>query len=684
MALGPLTLNVTSGLIGKAFSATISGQSVGSTVEVLGGGPDAGTPGFSTVNGRVAHPGLPYAVNTLVLRETKGGEGFRDSRIDILADERDVGPSAFPAAWNEQAASAGVAFAPRVYDFGTGVLPDGVVLSRGGGAGYFDATGAYQIAAPDAPRLTYKYSGGAWVRAGLAVSPSRTNKVPYGSRPFTSWDTSGSATKAAGTALGVLSNPCRIASAGSTAARIRSPNANLFSLTAGTKYVITAVVDFDDGTANPSNLCRLSIEINGGTASYMIFNPDGTLNNNNAGAGAVAYGGATDLGNGLWRIWYYFTPTASSASYQVGIGPQHASAGYYVVAYTAGVYDLDPLPYLPDFRPDLPIISTSNAAATEAADVLSLTGLSAAKYRVRFTFDDGTTEIRSAATTAGSYVVPTDLSRTTISKIELLQFDQPAWVSYLNANTILHRQRYYLFAGPLSDNPNCLFASNREFLFRADIRDGVVDDNGKQRLEMSYRPGGFDRYQTQAWGVDTWSSHQFAIQADAVPATASTIIQQWHGPTEEAALNPPLAYRLERGTDPATFKLVVTTYFFDDYPAQSETRQNLVTIDPISKTGLGSTDEDGLIWHSLVSRIRFSRTANTAQLQVWLDGVEIYSNNALSMGYVGADASVTPAYPKFGNYRNPLTTERVVLWHSMLEVSPSSLVARVVNPLTRI
>ena len=84
MALGPLTLNVTSGLIGKAFSATISGQSVGSTVEVLGGGPDAGTPGFSTVNGRVAHPGLPYAVNTLVLRETKGGEGFRDSRSESV------------------------------------------------------------------------------------------------------------------------------------------------------------------------------------------------------------------------------------------------------------------------------------------------------------------------------------------------------------------------------------------------------------------------------------------------------------------------------------------------------------------------------------------------------------------------------------------------------------------------
>lgn len=572
----------------------------------------------------------------------------------------------------------------RTYDLTNGVLPDGVALARASTAGYFDASGNYQAAVANNPRLTYKYSGGAWVRAGVAISPSRTNKVPYGSRPQANWDTSGSATKAAGTALGVLSNPCRVASAGSTAARIRSPNANLFSLTAGTKYVITAVVDFDDGTANPSNLCRLSIEVNGGSASYMIFNADGTLNSNNGTAGAVAYGGASDLGNGLWRIWYYFTPLTTSVSYQVGIGPQHATAGYYVVAYSAAVHDLDPLPYLPDYRPDLPIVSTGAGAATEAADVLTLTGLAAAKYRVRYTFDDGSTEMRSAAPVSGVYTVPTDLARTTIAKIELLQWDRPSWVSYLNANTVLYRPRHYLFAGPLSDNPNCLFANNREFLFRADMRDGVVDDNGKQRLEMSYRPGGFDRYQTQAWDVDTWSSHQFAIQADAIPATASTIIQQWHGPTEEAALNPPLAYRLERGTDTNTFKLVVTTYFFDDYPTTAKSRVVRATIDPISKVGLGDFDEDGLIWHSLVSRIRFSRTANTAQLQVWLDGVEIYSDNALSMGYVGADASVTPAYPKFGNYRNPLTTERVVLWHSMLEVSPFSLAGRVTNPLVRV
>lgn len=82
MPLSPLTLNVTSGIVGRPFTATIAGKSAGSTIEIV----NDGTPGFGTVNGRVTHSGLPYDINTVVLRETLAGEGFRDSRIDILAD----------------------------------------------------------------------------------------------------------------------------------------------------------------------------------------------------------------------------------------------------------------------------------------------------------------------------------------------------------------------------------------------------------------------------------------------------------------------------------------------------------------------------------------------------------------------------------------------------------------------
>jgi hypothetical protein len=82
MALGALTLSVTSGVQGRPFQATINGLTTG-RVEVLGDG----SPGFSTVNGKVMSNGLPYPVSTVALREYEPGvgAGFRDSRIDVSA-----------------------------------------------------------------------------------------------------------------------------------------------------------------------------------------------------------------------------------------------------------------------------------------------------------------------------------------------------------------------------------------------------------------------------------------------------------------------------------------------------------------------------------------------------------------------------------------------------------------------
>jgi len=82
VALGPLTLSVTDGVQGLPFSAAIVGLTTGN-VEVV----NDGSPGFSTVNGRVFSQGLPYPVSTVVLREYQPGvgAGFRDSRIEITA-----------------------------------------------------------------------------------------------------------------------------------------------------------------------------------------------------------------------------------------------------------------------------------------------------------------------------------------------------------------------------------------------------------------------------------------------------------------------------------------------------------------------------------------------------------------------------------------------------------------------
>ena len=81
MALSALTLSTTSGVLGEPFEAVISGKSVRSTIDVL----SDGTYGFGETNGKVMHPALPAAVNTVVLRETLPGTGTKDTRITIDA-----------------------------------------------------------------------------------------------------------------------------------------------------------------------------------------------------------------------------------------------------------------------------------------------------------------------------------------------------------------------------------------------------------------------------------------------------------------------------------------------------------------------------------------------------------------------------------------------------------------------
>jgi len=82
VALSALSLSTTTGVQGFPFQATINGLTTG-RVEVL----SDGSPGFSTVNGKLMSNGLPYAVNTAVLREWEPGvgQGYRDTRIDISA-----------------------------------------------------------------------------------------------------------------------------------------------------------------------------------------------------------------------------------------------------------------------------------------------------------------------------------------------------------------------------------------------------------------------------------------------------------------------------------------------------------------------------------------------------------------------------------------------------------------------
>lgn len=99
MPLNPLSLDVTYGVAGRPFQATISGLSAGSTVDVVSGGAGAGDQGFGVANGRVFMDALPSRSSvSVVLRETLAGTGTRDSRIDIAVDGIALGAAGLASA----------------------------------------------------------------------------------------------------------------------------------------------------------------------------------------------------------------------------------------------------------------------------------------------------------------------------------------------------------------------------------------------------------------------------------------------------------------------------------------------------------------------------------------------------------------------------------------------------------
>lgn len=65
MALNPLTLTISSGVIGKRFMSAVSGMTAGNLVEVMAGG----SPGFGYSNGMLGNEGLCYDLNLAILRE---------------------------------------------------------------------------------------------------------------------------------------------------------------------------------------------------------------------------------------------------------------------------------------------------------------------------------------------------------------------------------------------------------------------------------------------------------------------------------------------------------------------------------------------------------------------------------------------------------------------------------------
>lgn len=95
-----------------------------------------------------------------------------------------------------------------------------------------------------------------------------------------------------------------------------------------------------------------------------------------------------------------------------------------------------------------------------------------------------------------------------------------------------------------------------------------------------------------------------------------------------------------------------------------------------SGTSRYSTTWLGSDWVNLVYRVQFTRGTSTSELQVWMDGVEIVNLTGIAIGYNDAEGP----YFKYGIYRSA-AAETTVIDYANVEVSTSSLLDRVANPL---
>lgn len=81
-------------------------------------------------------------------------------------------------------------------------------------------------------------------------------------------------------------------------------------------------------------------------------------------------------------------------------------------------------------------------------------------------------------------------------------------------------------------------------------------------------------------------------------------------------------------------------------------------------------------WMNWVWRMRFTNGTQNGQLQVWLNGTQLFNRSNIWMGYNSANKP----YQKFGIYRSGHTDRIQVKWANR-EISTTSLLSRVASPL---
>ncbi|NBB37635.1 phage head spike fiber domain-containing protein [Sphingobium yanoikuyae] len=296
----------------------------------------------------------------------------------------------------------------------TGNMPDNASLTRASTGNYVNSSGVITSAAADAPRLTYRWNGNAWVSAGLLVEPASTNLFNY-SEDFTNafWTKGGvTVTANAGPALDGVTGMTLLTSTGTMVLR----EANVTTAVDGGVYVFSGY--FKQGPT-PTPWVMMTIGNAGTPTNYvrMWFNPTtGAIGSTTAVGTGWSLVGAPEVEareNGVYRVGFSAQIAGTAVCYRQDHATGNGAGGSAMpgVQLYVDKFQLEQQSRMTSY------IKTTTAPASRSADVATV-NIKTPRYSpkgpisVRFTFDDGSVQTRTGiALTAGAFAIPTDLNR---------------------------------------------------------------------------------------------------------------------------------------------------------------------------------------------------------------------------------------------------------------------------------
>lgn len=307
-------------------------------------------------------------------------------------------------------------------DFTTGALPAGVTATGGTNGTRTNSSG--NIVSASAPRFGYTNAG---VSRGIIIEPAATNTT-YPSNDVGAWDQVNNFVAASSTSNQTAgpdgtTSAAKFSEDTSTSSHFGGPT----GVTSFTSVPWTTSIYLKAGTATVAQLLVGSPA----STAYANFNlSTGAVGT--TGNGATA--GIESAGNGWYRCWISYTPSAVSTS---GLficlannntsairTPNYTGTGAYIYAWGAQV-ELGTGPTT--------LIPTTSANVTRSADNVSFTTPSGATS-FRHTFDDGSTQ-DVTVTPGATYTYPTNLNRSRITGTAVPASDASPTLTGVSAST---------------------------------------------------------------------------------------------------------------------------------------------------------------------------------------------------------------------------------------------------------